>query len=126
MIREVISTSDAPPALGPYSQAIRAEGKFLFLSGQIPLTPGGELITGDIEGQTRQVMSNLQSVLSAAGLSFQNVVKTTIFLTSIEDFAKVNAIYGEVAGTEPPARSTFAVAALPKNAAVEIEAIAVY
>jgi 2-iminobutanoate/2-iminopropanoate deaminase len=126
MHREPLSTSTAPAAIGPYSQAIRAEGRFLFLSGQIPLTAAGDLVTGDIREQTRQVMRNIQAMLEAAGLSPSNVVKTTIFLRTMDDFAAVNEVYGELFGKNPPARSTVAVAGLPKNVDVEIETIAVY
>ncbi len=126
MLRERISTTDAPGAIGPYSQAIRAEGRFLFCSGQVSLTPAGELITGDVKLQTKQAMTNLQGVLSAAGLTFANVVKTTIFLSSMDHFASVNEVYGAYFESDPPARSTVAVAGLPKNVDVEIEVIAVY
>jgi 2-iminobutanoate/2-iminopropanoate deaminase len=126
MVRERISTTHAPGAIGPYSQAIRAEGNLLFLSGQICLTPGGELLTGDVKVQTEQAMSNLKGVLEAAGLSFANVVKTTIFLSSMNHFAAVNEIYGSYFESDPPARSTVAVAGLPRGVDVEIEAIAVY
>jgi 2-iminobutanoate/2-iminopropanoate deaminase len=126
MSRTVISTDHAPGAIGPYSQAIQAEGKFLFLSGQIPLTPAGELITGDIGEQTAQVMSNLQAVLEAAGLTFANVVKTTVLLSSMDHFVTVNAIYGSHFTENPPARATYAVAGLPRGVDIEIEAIAVY
>lgn len=123
MNRQVISTSNAPAAIGPYSQAIRA-GQFLFASGQLGLDPAtGELREG-IEAQTRQVLANMQAVLAASGAAVADVVKTTIFLADIGDFAVVNRIYGEVFGHEPPARSTVQVAALPKNGLVEIEMIA--
>ena len=122
MNRQVISTSNAPAAIGPYSQAIRA-GQFLFASGQLGLDPAtGELREG-IEAQTRQVLANMQAVLAASGAAVADVVKTTIFLADIGDFAVVNRIYGEVFGHEPPARSTVQVAALPKNGLVEIEMI---
>ena len=126
MIREVLHTSEAPAAIGPYSQAIRAEGNFLFLSGQIPLTPDGTLIEGDVKIQTERVLANQQAVLKKAGLTTANVVKTTIFLSSMEHFSAMNEAYGRVFGSEPPARSTVAVAALPRNVDVEIDAIAVY
>ena len=119
-----ISTDNAPAAIGPYSQAIRA-GKFLFCSGQIALDPAtGVLIDGDVAAQTRRVMQNVGAVLEAAGLSFRHVVKTTVFLASMDDFATVNGIYGEFFPADPPARSTVAVAGLPRGAAVEIEVIA--
>ncbi len=114
----------APAPIGPYSQAVRA-GAFLFCSGQIPIDPAsGELVPGDVAAQTRQVMKNLEAVLEAAGLRFANVVKTTIFLVDMADFGAVNGVYGEAFGSVPPARSTVAVAALPRNARVEIDAIA--
>jgi 2-iminobutanoate/2-iminopropanoate deaminase len=125
MDRSIVSTSDAPAAIGPYSQAVRARG-LLFCSGQIPLDPKtGEMVSGDIEAQTRQVMKNIEGVLTAAGTGFARIVKTTIFLTDLGDFAKVNAIYGShFEGISPPARSTVQVAALPRAAKVEIEVIA--
>jgi 2-iminobutanoate/2-iminopropanoate deaminase len=126
MTRETLSTNAAPGAIGPYSQAIKASGNFLFCSGQIPLTPAGELIAGDVREQTEQVLKNLSAVLEAAGLTASNVVKTTIFLSSMDHFAAVNEVYGTFFQGEPPARSTIAVAGLPKNVDVEIEAVAVY
>jgi 2-iminobutanoate/2-iminopropanoate deaminase len=126
MNREIVATSYAPGAIGPYSQAVQAEGRFMFLSGQIALLPSGELVQGDVTTQTIQVMSNLSAVLAAAGLDFTNVVKTTIFLSSMDHFAAVNEIYGGHFPTNPPARATVAVAGLPKGVDVEIEAIAVY
>lgn len=127
MQRSIVSTPDAPKAIGPYSQAVRT-GQLVFLSGQIPLDPKtGEMVGGsDIEAQTRQVMANLSAVLSAAGARFEHVVKTTIFLTDLNDFTRVNQIYGaSFEGVSPPARATVQVAALPRGAKVEIEAIAV-
>jgi 2-iminobutanoate/2-iminopropanoate deaminase len=124
--REVLSTNTAPGAIGPYSQAIRAEGRFLFMSGQIPLTPEGDLVQGSVAEQTEQCMKNLSAVLQAAGLTTANVVKTTIFLSSMDHFAAVNEVYGRYFGEHPPARATVAVAGLPKNVDVEIEGIAVY
>lgn len=126
MERDVISTSGAPGAIGPYSQAIRASGQFLFCSGQIALTPSGELLQGDVRQQTDQVMANIEAVLSAAGIGFPNVVKTTIFLSSMEHFAVVNDVYGARFSSDPPARSTVAVAGLPKGVDVEIEVVAVF
>jgi 2-iminobutanoate/2-iminopropanoate deaminase len=126
MNRSIVSTPHAPAAIGPYSQAVRA-GNFVFLSGQIPLDPqSGEMVGGDdVEAQTRQVMANLKAVLEAAGASFASVVKTTIFLTDLGDFARVNQVYGSYfEGVEPPARATVQVAALPRGARVEIEATA--
>ena len=121
--RKVISTSQAPAAIGPYSQAIRS-GNLLFASGQLGLDPASGVLVEGIEAQTRQALTNLQAVLAAAGASVANVVKTTIFLADMADFATVNALYGEVFRHEPPARSTVQVAALPKGGLVEIEVIA--
>ena len=126
MVREKISTSHAPGAIGPYSQAIRTQGSYLFLSGQIPLTPSGELVTGDIKDQTKQVMANIAAVLEESGVTFENIVKTTIFLSSMDHFAAVNEVYGGFFTTDPPARSTVAVAGLPRGVDVEIESIAVF
>ena len=123
--REIISTSQAPAAVGPYSQAVRVGG-FIYTAGQIPLVPEtGKLVDGGIETQTRQVMQNLNSVLEAAGSSLQNVVKTTIFVTNLADFAKINEVYGSFLSSAPPARSTVQVAALPLGANVEIEVVAI-
>ena len=123
---EAIRTAGAPAPIGPYNQAIRA-GDFLFCSGQIPLDPlTGEIVGGsDVALQTKQVMANVSAVLAAAGATFASVVKTTIYLVDMNDFALVNAVYGEAfeSGT-PPARSTVAVAGLPRGVRVEIEAIA--
>lgn len=126
MLREAVSTSNAPAAIGPYSQAIRAEGRFLFCSGQIPLTPSGELVGGDVKNQAKQCMENVKALLESAGLSLANVCKTTIFLSSMDLFASVNEVYGSFFEGSPPARSTVAAAGLPKNVDVEIEVIAVY
>ena len=123
MTRQAISTSGAPAALGPYSQAIATEG-FLFCSGQIGLDPAtGELADG-IEAQAERALRNLEAVLDGDGLGWGDVVKTTIFLADIGDFATVNGIYAAHQADPPPARSTFAVGALPKGALIEIEAIA--
>lgn len=123
--RTRIATSDAPAAIGPYSQAI-VNGDLVFCSGQIALDPaGGTLIEGDVRAQTRQALENLSAVLGAAGASTASVVKTTVFLVSMDDYAAVNEVYGEFFSGEPPARSAVAVAALPRGARVEIEAIAV-
>ncbi len=123
MLQSVLS-SDAPAPIGPYNQAIRAGG-FLFCSGQIPLDAvSGELAQGDIAVQTRQVLENIRAVLAAGGATFARVVKTTIYLIDMNDFTSVNTVYGEYFGDVPPARSTVAVAALPRGARVEIEAIA--
>jgi 2-iminobutanoate/2-iminopropanoate deaminase len=126
MHRQAHSTDTAPAAIGPYSQAIFAEGKFFFMSGQIPLLPDGSMVEGGIEAQTRQVVANIRAMLASAGLSPANIVKTTIFLSSMDHFATVNGIYAELfEGMEPPARSTVAAAGLPKNVDVEIECICV-
>jgi 2-iminobutanoate/2-iminopropanoate deaminase len=123
-MKEVISTDKAPQAIGPYSQAVKAGG-MLFLSGQIPLDPAtGTLRQGDITAQTELVMENIGAVLAAAGLGFDDVVKSTIFLTDLANFAVVNEIYGRRFGAEPPARSTVEVKGLPRGAGVEIEVIA--
>lgn len=127
MQREVVSSKSAPAAIGPYSQAIRA-GNMIFLSGQIPLDPAsGEMVGGeDVAAQTEQVMKNLGAVLEAAGVGFANVVKTTIFLTNLEDFSAVNTVYAKrFERIAPPARATVQVSALPRGAKVEIEMIAV-
>jgi 2-iminobutanoate/2-iminopropanoate deaminase len=126
MTREVISTTDAPAAIGPYSQGIRAEGRFVFFSGQIPLTPAGDLVQGDIKVQTAQVLSNIKGLLAAAGLTSANVVKTSIFLSSMDHFAPMNEVYGQFFGENPPARSTVAAAGLPRGVDIEIEVLAVY
>jgi len=124
MLKKTVETSAAPAAIGPYSQAIRAGG-FIFYSGQIPLDPqSGVLVDGGIDEQTRQVMANMKAVLSASGRSFDDVVKTTIYLTDLADFATVNEIYGEYFTEMPPARACVQVAALPKGARIEIEWIA--
>ena len=125
MASQVVSTDKAPKAIGPYSQAVRS-GRFLFCSGQIPLDPNsGQIVPGDIAAQTRRVLDNIAAVLNAERLTFDNVIKTTIFLTDLADFQAVNEIYGSYFKQAPPARSTVQVSALPKGAKVEIEAIAV-
>jgi len=125
MANQVIATDEAPKAIGPYSQAI-ASGDLVFTSGQIPLDPETqEMVKGDIRAQAERVMENLRGVLEAAGVSFAQVVKTTIFLADLADFAVVNEVYGKRFAGSPPARSTVQVAALPKGARVEIEMIAV-
>jgi 2-iminobutanoate/2-iminopropanoate deaminase len=124
-MKESVTSKDAPAAIGPYSQAIRA-GDLVFLSGQIPLDPAtGEIVAGDITAQTRRVIENLRAVLAAAGCGFGNVVRTTIFLVDLGHFAKVNEIYGAAFEAPFPARVTVQVAALPRGAQVEIDAIAV-
>lgn len=122
--KKIIETSEAPQPIGPYSQAVSAGG-FLFLSGQIPINPQtGELISTEVKTQTRQVLKNLESVLSAAETTLQSVVKTTIFLKSMDDFPAVNEIYNEFFGESLPARSTVEVGRLPKNVLIEIDCIA--
>ena len=124
MPRTAISTPHAPGAIGPYSQAIRADG-YLFCSGQLGLDPAtGAFVAGDVEAQAEQALRNLVAVLEVAGLTFADVVKTTIFLADMGDFAVVNAIYGRFMPDPPPARSTVQVAALPKGGRVEIEVTA--
>ena len=123
-MRKIIHTDQAPKAVGPYSQAIRTDA-LLFTSGQIALDPAsGKLVEGGIEDQTRQVMANLKAVLEAAGSDFSRVVKATVFLADINDFAAFNAVYAQYFQAEPPARSAFQVAALPLGAQVEIEMVA--
>jgi len=120
----VIHTTNAPAAVGPYSQAIDC-GEYVFLSGQIPLVPEtGVLVEGGIEEQARQMFSNIKAVLAAAGLDFSNVVKTTVFMTDLGQFATLNGIYAEYFPENPPARSCVQVAGLPKGALVETEVIA--
>ena len=122
--KKVIQSEKAPKAIGPYSVAIESGG-FVFCAGQTGINPAtGELVSADLEAQTRQVLTNLKSVLEAAGTSLDKVVKTTVFLRDMADFPKMNAIYAEYFSTNPPARSTIAVAGLPKGGIVEIEAIA--
>ena len=124
MTKTAVRTDRAPAAIGPYSQAIRV-GELLFCSGQIALDPAtGQFVSGGIEAETSRVLSNVSEVLAAGGAAWNDVIKTTIFLTDLGDFAVVNRLYGERVGGVPPARSTVQVAALPKGAVVEIEAIA--
>lgn len=123
MALQVVTSQQAPAAIGPYSQGMRA-GDFVFCSGQIPLDPvSGEVVAGGIEAQTEQVMANIAAMLAAAGAGFDRVVKTTIFLVDMADFAVVNAVYGRYFTVNPPARSTVQVAALPRGVAVEIEVV---
>ena len=123
-MKKIVSTSDAPAAIGPYSQAIRI-GSLLFCAGQIPLDPKtGQMVSDDISEQAKRVLENIAAILKAEHLSFDHVVKTTIFLTSMSDFQTVNEIYATYFRQDPPARSTVAVAGLPKGAKVEIEVIA--
>jgi 2-iminobutanoate/2-iminopropanoate deaminase len=123
MKKEIVYTANAPAPVGPYSQAVRT-GNMLYCSGQIPLNPSTGAIAGGIEEQTRQVLTNLEAVLKAGGADFSCVVKTTVFLKNMNDFAAMNALYAEVFHTEPPARSTVEVSRLPKDVLIEIEAVA--
>ena len=125
MSKSEIKTEKAPRAIGPYSQGVRI-GRHLFLSGQIPIEPtSGEVLSGSVEAQTRQVLKNLQAVLEEAGAAMGDVVKTTVYLTDLSAFSEMNAVYGEFFGAPYPARATVGVSALPKGAGVEIDAIAV-
>jgi 2-iminobutanoate/2-iminopropanoate deaminase len=124
-MKKIISTPEAPAAVGPYSQAVRA-GSTIYCAGQIPLDPKtGQIVSSEISAQTRRVLDNIAAVLRSEGLTFEHIVKTTIFLIDLGDFQTVNEIYGSYFHKEPPARSTVQVAALPKGARVEIEVIAV-
>lgn len=124
MSLEILHTDHAPKAIGPYAQAVKANG-FLFTAGQIPLHPVTmEIVVGDVTAQTEQVLANLGAVLEAAGVTWTDVVKTTCFLRSMDDFAAFNAVYARVFGEARPARSTVAVAGLPRNVSVEVELVA--
>jgi 2-iminobutanoate/2-iminopropanoate deaminase len=126
MAKTIILTKEAPAPIGPYNQAISAQGSFLFVAGQVPIDPrSGQVIQGDIKAQTRQVLTNLKAILEKADLQFGNVVKTTVFLKDMNEFAGMNEVYAEYFKTDPPARSTIEVARLPRDVKVEIEAIAV-
>ena len=123
-VREIIQTDHAPAAIGPYSQAVKTGG-FIFASGQIPIDPkSGQFVEGGIKEQTKQVLKNLTAVLEAAGSSLNQVVKTTVFLADMQEFGAMNEVYGEFFKDEPPARATVEAARLPRDARVEIEAIA--
>lgn len=123
-MKKIIATQQAPGAIGPYSQAVQA-GDFLYISGQIPLDPAtGELVAGDIAAQTKQSLQNIGAILKAAGMDYANVVKTTVLLQSMGDFAAMNEVYAQFFSSDCPARAAFEVAALPKGAQVEIEAVA--
>jgi 2-iminobutanoate/2-iminopropanoate deaminase len=125
MSKEVIYSADAPEPIGPYSQAIKV-GNMLFISGQIAIhRPSGNMVTGNIDDEAKQVMTNLQAVLTASGMNFSNVVKTTIFLKDMGSFPKVNEVYGAYFTSQPPARETVEVSRLPKDVNVEISCIAV-
>ncbi|MGA2261814.1 MAG: Rid family detoxifying hydrolase [Acidobacteriota bacterium] len=123
-MREIIETKSAPNPIGPYSQAIRANG-FLFVSGQIPIDPAtGAVVAGEIAAQTQQVMNNLAAILAAAGSGLNQIVKTTVFLANLDDFPRFNQVYGEFLGDAKPARATVQVARLPKEALLQVDAIA--
>ena len=123
-MRQAVSSDQAPAAIGPYSQAIQA-GSLLFVSGQIPLDPvTGAMVDGDIAAQTHRVFANLKAILEAAGASFDNVVRTTVYLKDLKDFDGMNAVYARFMPDPPPARSTIEVARLPRDARVEIDLIA--
>jgi len=125
-MKHAVSSPDAPKAIGPYSQAVRV-GQLLFVSGQVPLDPAtGEMVSGDIAAQTRRVFENLGAVLKAGGRSFNDVVRTTVFLADMNDFAEVNKVYGTYFSEPYPARATVQVARLPKDARVEVDVIASY
>ena len=124
-MKEIIATEDAPRAIGPYSQAVRA-GNFVFASGQIPIDPAtGEFVPGGVAEQTEQVLKNLTALFAAAGVGLDQIVKTTVFLADMNDFTAMNEVYGKFFSEAPPARSTVQAARLPRDAKVEIEAIAV-
>jgi len=125
-VRQVISAPDAPKAMGAYSPAIKA-GNLLFVSGQIPIDPAsGELVTGDIAAQTEQVMRNVGALLRAAGVGFEHVVRTTVFLADMDEFAAMNEVYSRHVAAPPPARATVQVARLPRGVKIEVDAIAVF
>jgi 2-iminobutanoate/2-iminopropanoate deaminase len=124
MKRKTIRTSRAPTPIGPYNQAVAVEGRVVYTAGQIPLVPStGEIISGDIKAQTKQVLENLAAILEAAGSDLAHVVKTTVFLKNMREFAAMSEVYGEYFQNDPPARTTVEVARLPKDARVEIEAV---
>lgn len=126
-MREIIKTSKAPGAIGPYSQAVKMPaGKIIFTAGQIPLDPAtGQLVEGDIKVQTRRVLENVRAIIDASGASLNDVVKTTVFMSSLAEFQAMNEVYAEFFPNNPPARSTVEVSALPRGAKVEIETIAI-
>lgn len=124
-MKDIIASEKAPKAVGPYSQAVRV-GNLVFLSGQIPLDPAsGQLVEGGIQHQTERVLENIRAVLGAAGLTFENVVKTTVYLKNLADFVHMNETYAKYFSSNPPARATVEVARLPRDVSVEIDAIAV-
>lgn len=124
MHRDIISTDRAPAAIGPYSQAVKTQD-LIFVSGQLPIDPDtGNLVTGDIRDQTRQAMQNLGAILAAAGSSFDHIVKTTLFIADMDQFGTINEIYAEFFAGQPPARACVQVARLPRDAGIEVEAVA--
>lgn len=124
-MREVINSKKAPAAIGPYSQAVKVNG-FLFISGQLPMDPETmEIVDGDIQQQTKQSIENIKAILEEAGLNLNNVIKTTVFIKDMEDFSKINEVYGSYFNENKPARACIEVAKIPKDAGVEIEAIAI-
>ncbi len=124
-MKTIVSIAQAPAAIGPYSQAVKAGG-FLFVSGQIPIVPAtGELASGGVEGQTKQVLENLMAILNSQGLTADHVVKTTVFIKDMNDFGKINAVYGQYFSKQAPARACVEVSRLPKDVLVEVEAMAV-
>lgn len=125
-MKQVVFTTNAPAPIGPYSQAIRAEGKFVFISGQIPLTSTGELAGEDIRTQTQQCIKNIASILESVGLSLENIVKTTVLMKNLDHFSEMNQVYNSFFETSKPARATFQVVKLPMDVLVEIEAVAVF
>ena len=125
-MKQIIRTDNAPQPIGPYSQAVSAEGKFLFISGQIPLKSDGSLAGEDISIQTHQCILNIEAILTESGLTFDNVVKTTVLMVDLGDFGSMNEIYNEYFGNSKPARAAFQVGRLPKDVLIEIEAVAVF
>jgi 2-iminobutanoate/2-iminopropanoate deaminase len=126
MTKSIVLTKEAPAPIGPYNQGIVASGSFLFIAGQVPIDPhNGQVIQGDIKTQTRQVLKNLQAIIHQAGAAVESVVKTTVFLKDMNEFAGMNEVYAEFFKIDPPARSTVEVARLPRDVKVEIEAIVV-
>ncbi len=124
MVNSLVSTDQAPTAIGPYSQAV-SSGEFLFISGQLPIDPAsGEMVTGDIAKQTRRVLQNVEAILESQGLSVGDIVKVTVFITQMDDYQTVNEVYADMFGEWQPARSVVQVAGLPKGAPIEVEAIA--
>lgn len=124
-MKEIVQTEFAPQPIGPYSQGVVAEGKFLFVSGQIPLKPDGTLAGEDIVSQTRQSILNIKAIIESVGATLENVVKTTVLLSDMNNFAQMNEVYNEFFGKSKPARATYQVTRLPKDALIEIEAIVV-